>query len=950
MKPSTLIIVFVFGVLSICICNGQEKAWWIANSELPSNISFQNQAIAPNGDMVLLLNNNESIKSQEISDLDLEVDQPSLLVFDSSGNIKYRNKVANNIERLYFSPINKLYALHSNLTENNTVRSLYLVRYSEEFEKIDSVLLISNTPYISSISELKNPMLVFSDNKINFSVTANGKYILDGTLHANTTTFINIFLNNDLSIINRVKVESNDQDYLVSEMARNDDYVFESHSTTDVNFEPTLNLISYNSDGSKMLQNLQLDKNISLVSLYVHKQKLFAAMQISNELVWKGKKIIEFLNPKNFIVAQLDHQFELIEYRVLDLDSLELCAEEPNKLPNRFLHSFENSLIINCHHTDENSSRIGYAKLDLENNNIVFKPILTTKLNWFALPINNAVNFKTNSNTSNIISLLNKPNFDLLSGKPFIQLADDTNKHIFQKAPEIIVAGNFFNSYELIKEQNCDSTVLKINTLKGVSKIYWEYQNQKFEGDSFKIISHKKQHENFVVNVTIVTTSGDSISLNENINAKIDIEIDDILKQYTLSDTVICAGEKLTCTTQISPDSINNNLSYKWEFLLLDTVVNSAFGDSISVILELDGIYSIRLIVDNGFCSYRKVFADVVRVKNNPKFILLGKKSELCIDEVLNLRPDTFDLSFDYRYELVNAQQTFLSSNYKLKGASGFSDSIYLQRTINNGCSRINGFSFKTKESYQNDTYLGIDTLLTSYNNLPFFKWQKDDVTKFYSIKSLQTGHITQLFPIDNFTDQVATLEEQRHQYIFWRMDSCGFKSVEYQLEPLFLSESEDKRFLTWNNIDDVDKYTFHIGSPYFINEVVSDTFISIDTFTTASVSFKLSAVNADKVQIISNTLKLDFYANDFVPNAFSPNGDGLNDVFKVDIKRDINNYLLEVYAKNGQLLFSTNNVNEYWDGTVKNQVLPADSYKLKLSYEIDGDLVVISKIIYLIR
>ena len=55
-----------------------------------------------------------------------------------------------------------------------------------------------------------------------------------------------------------------------------------------------------------------------------------------------------------------------------------------------------------------------------------------------------------------------------------------------------------------------------------------------------------------------------------------------------------------------------------------------------------------------------------------------------------------------------------------------------------------------------------------------------------------------------------------------------------------------------------------------------------------------------------------------YIPNAFTPNGDDHNDVWKpvFNDTLSISNYLLEVYTRNGQLVFETRDSNQYWDGT----------------------------------
>ena len=64
-----------------------------------------------------------------------------------------------------------------------------------------------------------------------------------------------------------------------------------------------------------------------------------------------------------------------------------------------------------------------------------------------------------------------------------------------------------------------------------------------------------------------------------------------------------------------------------------------------------------------------------------------------------------------------------------------------------------------------------------------------------------------------------------------------------------------------------------------------------------------------------------------YVPDAFTPNGDGINDIFRpvsVGIKEFI---YFKVYNRRGQLVFSTNKGKDGWDGTFKGYPQDADVY-----------------------
>ena len=68
-----------------------------------------------------------------------------------------------------------------------------------------------------------------------------------------------------------------------------------------------------------------------------------------------------------------------------------------------------------------------------------------------------------------------------------------------------------------------------------------------------------------------------------------------------------------------------------------------------------------------------------------------------------------------------------------------------------------------------------------------------------------------------------------------------------------------------------------------------------------------------------------------FVPNTFTPNGDGKNDVLKV-----YGNYIqklnMQIYNQWGEKVFETNDVNGGWDGTAKGKLQPVGVYVYTVS------------------
>ena len=75
-----------------------------------------------------------------------------------------------------------------------------------------------------------------------------------------------------------------------------------------------------------------------------------------------------------------------------------------------------------------------------------------------------------------------------------------------------------------------------------------------------------------------------------------------------------------------------------------------------------------------------------------------------------------------------------------------------------------------------------------------------------------------------------------------------------------------------------------------------------------------------------------------YVPNTFTPNGDGVNDVFRAWGK-EIKTYKLYVFNRWGEQIFSTESLSGFWDGTYKGVDSPIDTYVWKIHVsEITGN------------
>ena len=87
-----------------------------------------------------------------------------------------------------------------------------------------------------------------------------------------------------------------------------------------------------------------------------------------------------------------------------------------------------------------------------------------------------------------------------------------------------------------------------------------------------------------------------------------------------------------------------------------------------------------------------------------------------------------------------------------------------------------------------------------------------------------------------------------------------------------------------------------------------------------------------------------------FVPNSFTPNGDGFNELFKI-YGNYIVSFNLKIFDRWGEELFESNSIEKFWDGTFNNKKVQLGTYYYSIEvYGEDGELFVKTGEVNLVR
>jgi len=143
----------------------------------------------------------------------------------------------------------------------------------------------------------------------------------------------------------------------------------------------------------------------------------------------------------------------------------------------------------------------------------------------------------------------------------------------------------------------------------------------------------------------------------------------------------------------------------------------------------------------------------------------------------------------------------------------------------------------------------------------------------------------------------------------------------ELWVEGVMSYELQVKGWGDFQTLIEIPNSAFHIP-PSAISQ--TDSFFSI---TGKDYCYRVIAYRAgDSLQSISNEVCIPTAFRLFVPNAFSPNNDGINDVF-MPAGIYIKEYQMQIYNRWGEMLFESADIHQGWDGKYKEEYCPTGVY-----------------------
>jgi gliding motility-associated-like protein len=228
-------------------------------------------------------------------------------------------------------------------------------------------------------------------------------------------------------------------------------------------------------------------------------------------------------------------------------------------------------------------------------------------------------------------------------------------------------------------------------------------------------------------------------------------------------------------------------------------------------------------------------------------------------------------------------------------------------------------------------------SVLERQDVLVHWKKTKLSTAKYYQVYQLDSGSnvfkLSVRLPITDtdYIDQRVQTSVHSYTYKISVIDECGLEYMSNEGKTILLNLKTDgyttdlswSPYMEWKNpvsyykVERRNLQTFHFDSI-----AISNSFQFHDDPTNLNNPFneyRITAVEQDgnKSYSCSNIVRMGPKSTLFVPNAFSPNNDLLNDVFRAEAL-NIQTFRLEVYNRWGERIFETDDFHQGWDGTYK--------------------------------
>lgn len=365
----------------------------------------------------------------------------------------------------------------------------------------------------------------------------------------------------------------------------------------------------------------------------------------------------------------------------------------------------------------------------------------------------------------------------------------------------------------------------------------------------------------------------------------------------------ICAGE-------IYKFDVGNFVSYNWA---QDNTLSSFTIKNPIATTTITNTYYVT-VTDSYGCKGNDSTRLIVNYP--PSLSIVGLKPYICLGDSLNLYALT-----DYKATFLWTPNSFITSDTARSVSIYAIDTTkyYLKATTQANCSTTDSFMVNVQKPVTVTTLNPVHICYGKYTNL-------------YASGALYYNWITKYQINDTLIHNPQISPDTSIRYWVVGSNDCfkdtGYVDVIVDTLPkvTIIKDTSIYRgaYLTLDAIYSGKSIEWHpknlISTPFsnsiYVQPLDTTLFYAYATDGRGCIGYDSALVSVFGKNVL------------LIPSGFSPNGDGVNDVFKVvkylNIKK-LNKFV--VYDRWGNLVFETTDINKGWDGSYKDQPVAASTY-----------------------
>ena len=378
------------------------------------------------------------------------------------------------------------------------------------------------------------------------------------------------------------------------------------------------------------------------------------------------------------------------------------------------------------------------------------------------------------------------------------------------------------------------------------------------------------------------------------------------------TDTLICSGDRLPLSVQTT------GTSFSWSPLYN---INNPTTANPTVYPDDTTVYTIT-VRENACVDSAKVTVNVL------DFITVhfAGDTAICATDTITLRPISDALS--YLWTESGSGNSLISTTIKYPKADPLQTTTYYVSANLGHCQAAAQTTVYVSPypsvSVSADTSIcyGTKATLHGYTNTPYFTWTPAggmlNATTLNPTVSPQITTTYSLRVTDTFYCPKPSTATTIVRIIPQVVVNAGNDTAIVIGQPLQLNAtaSADSASFVWSPATWLSNTYIH--NP---KALIGSAIDSIHYTVTATTPEGCSGSDGITVKVF--TTLPDF----FIPSGFTPNGDGLNDVFKPIVAGIAEFRYFRVFSRWGQLVFETTQAGKGWDGTINGNPQPAGTY-----------------------